>query len=144
MLDRCFVRPETLDRIRSSWLGPLIERYSAWLCERGYQVSTLATRVSVVRQFGTFAQTHGAQGYEQLPAHLEPFLHFWIHQPHPRRTSDRSPQAARTYALQSSRCCASPFPDLSVGGVAMRYASRSRIGLRGFRSTSAMSGGYVM
>jgi len=95
MLDRCFVRPETLDRIRSSWLGPLIERYSAWLCERGYQVNTLVTRVSIVRQFGTFAQTHGAQGYEQLPAHLEPFLHFWIHQPHPRRASDRPPQAAR-------------------------------------------------
>ena len=94
MLDRCFVRPETLDRIRSSWLGPLIERYSAWLCERGYQVNTLVTRVSIVRQFGTFAQTHGAQGYEQLPAHLEPFLHFWIHQPHPRRAPDRPPQAA--------------------------------------------------
>jgi len=31
MLERCFVRPETLDRIRSSWLGPPIERYAAWL-----------------------------------------------------------------------------------------------------------------
>jgi integrase/recombinase XerD len=42
-----------------------------------------------------FAQTHGAQGCEQLPAHLEPFLHFWIHQPHPRRPPDRPPLVAR-------------------------------------------------
>ena len=28
---------------------------------------TLATRVAILRQFGTFAQTHGAQAYEELP-----------------------------------------------------------------------------
>ena len=95
MLDRCFVRPETIDRIRSYWLGPRIERNSAWLCERGYRVTTLATRVSILRQFGMFAQTHGAQGYEPLPAHLEPFLQFSIHQPHPRRPPDRPPLVAR-------------------------------------------------
>jgi integrase/recombinase XerD len=58
-------------------------------------VKTLATRVSILRQFGTFAQTHGAQGYEELPAHLEPFLQFWIHRPHPRRAPERPPQVAR-------------------------------------------------
>jgi integrase/recombinase XerD len=95
MLESCFVRPETLDRIRSSWLGPLIERYDTWLCERGYRVRTLATRVSILQQFGTFAQTHGAQGYEELPDHLEPFLQFWINRPDPRRTPDRPPQVTR-------------------------------------------------
>jgi integrase/recombinase XerD len=95
MLDRCFVRPETLDRIRSSWLGPAIERYTAWLCERGYRVRTLATRVSILQQFGTFAQTHGAQRYEELPIHLESFLQFWIHRPDPRRALEGPPQVAR-------------------------------------------------
>ena len=70
MLEHCFVRPETLDRIRSSWLGPAIDRYAAWLSAHGYRARTLATRVSLLRQFGTFAQTRGAQGYEELPAHL--------------------------------------------------------------------------
>ena len=78
MLERCFVRQETLSRIRSSWLGPAVERYAAWLHDRGYRVKTLAARVSILRQFGTFAQSHGAQGYEELPIHLEPFLHYWI------------------------------------------------------------------
>jgi integrase/recombinase XerD len=95
MLERCFVRQETLDRIRSSWLGPAIERYAAWLCERGYRVGTLATRVSILRQFGTFAQTHGAKGYEELTTHLEPFLQFWIRRPHPRRASDSPLRVAR-------------------------------------------------
>ena len=38
-----------------------------------------STRVSILQQFATFAQTHGAQRYEELPAHVEPFLQFWIH-----------------------------------------------------------------
>jgi integrase/recombinase XerD len=95
MLDRCFVRSETLDRIRSSWLGPLIEQYAAWLCERGYRVRTLATRVSILRQFGTFAQTHGAQAYEELPAHLEPFLQFWNNRTRAQPAPDRPALLAR-------------------------------------------------
>ena len=46
MLERCFVRPETLGQIRSSWMGQAIEQYAAWLCDRGYREGTLATRVS--------------------------------------------------------------------------------------------------
>lgn len=96
MLERYFVRQETLARIRSSWMGPVIERYSAWLCERGYRVGTLPKRVSILRQFGTFAQRHGARDYEELPAHLESFLQFWLHQSHPRRESGPPPsQLAR-------------------------------------------------
>src|SRR5450631_4834665 len=95
MLERCFVRPETLERIHSSWLGAAIERYGGWLCECGYHVTTLAARVSILRQFGTFAQRRGAKAYEELPNHLEPFLQFWIHRRHPRRSTDRSPQVAR-------------------------------------------------
>jgi integrase/recombinase XerD len=95
MLESCFVRQETIDRICSSWMGPPIERYAAWLCERRYCVGTLASRVSILQQFGTFAQTHGAQGYEELPTHLEPFLQFWIQRPEPRRAPDRPPRVAR-------------------------------------------------
>ena len=95
MLERCFVRQETLDRIRSSWLGSPIERYAGWLRDRGYRVGTLAARVAILGQFGTFAQIHGAQEYEDLPAHLEPFLQFWIQRPHPQRTSKSALQVAR-------------------------------------------------
>jgi integrase/recombinase XerD len=95
MLERCFVRQETLDRIRSSWMGPAIDRYAGWLCKRGYRVRTLATRVSMLRQFGTFAQTYGAKGYEELPAHLEPFLQFWTHRCRTHRASYSPLRVAR-------------------------------------------------
>lgn len=87
MLERCFVRPETLVRIRSSWIGPLIEQYAAWLEERGYRVGTLAARVSLLVQFGTFAQTHGALRHEALPAYVESFLEFWFQRRRPPRLS---------------------------------------------------------
>ena len=34
MLERYFVRPETVDRIRSSWLGSPVEQYATWMLER--------------------------------------------------------------------------------------------------------------
>ena len=36
MLERFFVRPTTVDRIRGSWLGKPIEQYVSWLAEHGY------------------------------------------------------------------------------------------------------------
>lgn len=86
-------RKPLLGSIRRGWVHL---SNNAWLCEHGYRVGTLATRVSILRQFGTFAKTHGAQGYEELPAHLESFLQFWLHRSHPRRASGPpQPQLAR-------------------------------------------------
>jgi hypothetical protein len=36
MLERYFVRPSTVDRIRATWLGESIERYVTWLAEQDY------------------------------------------------------------------------------------------------------------
>jgi site-specific recombinase XerD len=90
-------------------MGSPIERYAAWLDERGYRVRTLATRVSILRQFGTFAQSRGAQAYEELPAHLEPFLQFWIHRLNPR-PPDRPLQVARhaRVAIEQMLCVVVP------------------------------------
>ena len=30
MLERYFVKPSTVDRIRASWIAPAIEQYVAW------------------------------------------------------------------------------------------------------------------
>jgi integrase/recombinase XerD len=34
MLESYFVRPQTVDRIRASWIGAEVERYVGWLTER--------------------------------------------------------------------------------------------------------------
>ena len=36
MLESYFVKPQTVDRVRASWIGAEIERYVEWLAEHGY------------------------------------------------------------------------------------------------------------
>ena len=36
MLERYFLKPETIDRLRASWIGGPIEQYVQWLNEQGY------------------------------------------------------------------------------------------------------------
>ena len=36
MLEHYFVRPATIDHIRSSWISGAIEQYDTWLAENGY------------------------------------------------------------------------------------------------------------
>jgi hypothetical protein len=59
MLEHCFVHSETLSSIRSSWIGPAIEQYAAWLGEHGSRAGTLAARVSRFRQFGRLPDSRG-------------------------------------------------------------------------------------
>jgi integrase/recombinase XerD len=36
MLEDYYVKPSTIDRVRSSWLAPQIESYLEWLQAHGY------------------------------------------------------------------------------------------------------------
>jgi hypothetical protein len=38
MLERCFVKPSTVDRIHASWLASDIERYVDWMDLQGYAI----------------------------------------------------------------------------------------------------------
>jgi len=73
MLEKYFVRPETADRIRCSWIADTIERYVTWLSAQRYSQSTVKRRVPVAMAFGEFAKDHGATELQQLPDHVEPF-----------------------------------------------------------------------
>ena len=70
MLERYFIRPQTLDQIRASWIGEPIERYVTWLTEEGYASRNVFHRVPVLRHFGEFARARGATRWEDLPAHV--------------------------------------------------------------------------
>jgi hypothetical protein len=61
MLEDYFVRPETADHIRASWIWPQIEEYAAWLEGRGCRPSTVARRFTLLAQFGDWAWAHGAR-----------------------------------------------------------------------------------
>lgn len=99
MLERYFARPQTVDRIHASWLGPAIEQCAIWLIARGHAAKNLARYVPIQMHFAAFAQARGATRYEDLPAHVDSFVSDWIARPDHRR----APGAPRPRLTQEIR-----------------------------------------
>jgi site-specific recombinase XerD len=78
MLEHYFFKMDTVDNIRASWLGEPIERYVTWLAEQDYSFRTITRRVPILKQFGEFAQLRGVLNWDELPAHVEPFVAHWV------------------------------------------------------------------
>jgi integrase/recombinase XerD len=74
MLEKYFVRPETVDRVRASWIGADIERYVESLDEQGYTWKSIVRRVPLLVAFGEFAHARGAGVVEDLPVHVDAFV----------------------------------------------------------------------
>jgi integrase/recombinase XerD len=88
-LNRYFIRPTTVDRIRASWIGDAIERYVSWLGEQNYAARNVFVRVPILLRFGQYAQEAGANSWEELPAHVAPFVETWLNR---RRLEYSEPQ----------------------------------------------------
>lgn len=78
MLERYFVRPETVDRIRASWIAPAIEQYVGWLATNGYSAACVEARVPLLLRFGQFARNKGARTISALPRHVDAFVAGWL------------------------------------------------------------------
>ena len=130
MLEHYFLKPDTIDRIRSSWIGKPIERYVVWLAENGYADRNVYRRVPILRQFGEFAQSHGAASWDDLPSYVEPFVEHWVlaHAKNTERASRWVANEARTPVEQllslilpdfqgkgRSRTTQDPFKDQAPG-----------------------------
>ena len=74
MLERYFTKPQTVDRMRSSWLGEAIERYVTWLAERGYEARTVYHRVPLLLRFAAFAHQRGVTHIGAVAHHVAPFI----------------------------------------------------------------------
>lgn len=74
MLEKYVAKPQTVGRIRASWIGPEIERYVVWLAEQGYRPRSVAARVPRLVAFGEFARARGAQAVAELPAQVDAFV----------------------------------------------------------------------
>lgn len=78
MLEKFYVRPETVDRVLSSWIGNSVEMYVRWLVEHGYSSKTISRRIPILISFGEFAKAHGTAQIEDLPSHVESFVQEWF------------------------------------------------------------------
>ena len=74
MLEHYYVRPETADRIRASWIGEVLEQYVTWLAEHEYRPSTVLRRVPLLLSFGEFAKAGGAKKVDDLPSFVPGFV----------------------------------------------------------------------
>ena len=94
MLERYFVKPATVDRIRASWIGGPIEQYTGWLSERGYAARNVFRRVPILVQFGAFAAERGARRLDDLPGHIDGFVAEWLR----AHAGESGPDACRKIA----------------------------------------------
>lgn len=77
MLERYFIRPATVDRIRGSWIGGPIEQYVTLLADKGYAARNVFRRVPMLIHFGDFAGKQRATCFEELPGHVDAFVEKW-------------------------------------------------------------------
>jgi integrase/recombinase XerD len=69
-----FIRPDTIEHIRSSWIGPAIEKYVDWLSQNQYAARNVWRRVPLLMRFGEFARAFGASRLTDLPQHVDGFV----------------------------------------------------------------------
>lgn len=112
MLEHYFIRPTTVDRIRESWLVDPIERYVAWLEDRGCKATSIRKRVSLLTGFGEFARSRGATGWQDLPCHIESFIEHRLRRRHTPPATDET----RLHFVQTIRTPVEQMLSLVIEG----------------------------
>lgn len=77
MLERYYVKPATVDRIRSNVAGAYIEHYVSWLRAEGYADRNVFKRVPILCQFADFASARGAIDGRTALDQVEAFAQYW-------------------------------------------------------------------
>jgi integrase/recombinase XerD len=80
MLEDYYVRPSTVDRVRSSWLAPQIENYLDWLQAHAYSRLVVYRRLPLLFQFAEFTQEKGCRDIASCRAYIKEFVSQWLEQ----------------------------------------------------------------
>jgi len=78
MLERYFVRPQTVDGILACWLGSRIESYVTILADRGYSARTIFRRVPILVEFARFTEAKGVVHVEPAYRLIDDFAIDWL------------------------------------------------------------------
>jgi integrase/recombinase XerD len=78
MLEQYFLRPTTVDRIRSNWLGPQIEQYVEWMHAQKYARQNITRRIAILCHFADFARANGATDPASASSLIETFGDHWM------------------------------------------------------------------
>jgi site-specific recombinase XerD len=78
MLEQYFLRPTTVDRIRSNGLAPQIEQYVEWMHAQKYARQNITRRIALLCHFADFARTNGASDLASATSLVERFGDHWM------------------------------------------------------------------
>jgi integrase/recombinase XerD len=78
MLEKYFLNPSTVDRIRGHWLAPQIERYVEWMQAQGYADRSILRRVPYLCHFADFTSRRGTIDLSPAVALVEEFASYWV------------------------------------------------------------------
>ena len=78
MLERYFVKPSTVDRIRANWLAPQIEEYVEWMDSHHYAPRNVHRRVPILCHFSEFARQRGKAEVDTAWSLVEEFASKWL------------------------------------------------------------------
>jgi integrase len=96
MLEDYYVKPSTIDRVRSSWMAPQIESYLEWLQAHGYSRLVAYRRLPLLFHFAEFAQKKGCRDIASCKAYLKEFVWQWLEQ---HRAKTKTAVAVRKHAI---------------------------------------------
>ena len=88
MLERFFIKPQTVDRIMDCWLGSQIDLYVTALCERGYAARTIYRRVPILTAFADFAAVRNVDQIERAEVLIDAFVADWLSARRANRSAD--------------------------------------------------------
>jgi len=78
MLERFFLKPQTVDRILRCWLGSRIEAYVTILCDQGYSTRTILRRVPILVEFASFTEARSVSQIEKAETLVDEFVADWV------------------------------------------------------------------
>lgn len=78
MLEKYFVKPSTIERIRARWLAPQIEQYVEWMQVNGYADHNVVRRVPYLCQFADFTERRGITNLNAAVSQVEEFASDWV------------------------------------------------------------------
>lgn len=73
MLEKYFVKPTTVDRIKQSWIIESIEKYLEWTEKEGHSSQTIHRHIPLLVSFGEYAKSKGACSLAGLSPHISDF-----------------------------------------------------------------------
>ena len=84
MLERYYLRPRRIERIRACWFGEKIDLFVRVMADQGYRPRFITRRVLILEQFAEFTAARGTGCFDQAEAVVDTFADYWLAR---RRTS---------------------------------------------------------